>query len=240
MLKKLAILASAAAAIMSTAAGASTNLVTNGSFESTTLNGKGSFLDNVTGWSGGTGFTSLDTPGTATISAGPGNNYAVYGPFANTSPDGGNFVQMDGDSRYATVIYQQVTGLTVGQVYTLNFYQAAGQQLNYHGNTTEQWAVYFAPSATGAVPQYSSKYSLPSGGVGAWQLQTMSLTATATSEYLAFMAVGTPNGVPPTSFLDGVSLVAVPEPATWGMMIVGLGAMGAAARLRRGRALAIG
>jgi hypothetical protein len=40
--------------------------------------------------------------------------------------------------------------------------------------------------------------------------------------------------MPPTAFLDGVSLTAaVPEPATWGMMIIGLGAMGVAARRRR-------
>jgi hypothetical protein len=234
-LNKLVILASVAAAFVSTAASAATNLVVNGNFEQTTLTSKGSFQNNVTGWSGGNGLVSLDTPGSATTAGtGPGNNYAVYGPFANTSPAGGNFVQMDGDSNYSSPIYQQINGLTIGQTYTLNFYQAAGQQQGFDGATTERWAVYFTNDPSTAVAQLSDKYSLVSHGVGAWQLQTMTLTATATSEYLAFLAVGTPNGTPPTSFLDGVSLTAaVPEPATWGMMIVGFAAMGVAARRRR-------
>lgn len=236
-LKKIVVLASLAAALISTAASAATNLVANGDFESTSLTGKGSFQNNVTGWSGGANLTFLDTPGTATSSNG---GYAVYGPFAATSPTGGNFVQMDGDPNYAGVIYQQINNLVVGKNYNLNFYQAAGQQAGFTGSTTEKWAVYFTNCATSpGTPQYSSTYSLASGGVGAWQLVTMNLTASAPSEYLAFLAVGTPSGTPPTSFLDGVSLTAaVPEPTTWGMMIVGLGAMGAAARLRRRQTMA--
>jgi hypothetical protein len=227
---KLIIFASAVAAFASTAASAATNLVTNGSFEQTTLTSKGTFENHVTGWSGGQKLTFLDTPGSSTSSSG---GYAVYAGLPASSPDGGNFVQMDGDSNYNSPIYQLITGLTVGQQYTLTFYQAAGQQQGYTGTTTEQWAVYFQTGTTGT-PQLSDKYTLASQTVGAWQKQTMTLTATATSEYLAFLAVGTPAGMPPTSFLDGVSLTAaVPEPATWAMMLVGFGAMGVAARRRR-------
>ncbi len=38
--------------------------------------------------------------------------------------------------------------------------------------------------------------------------------------------------------LDDISLNAVPEPATWGLMIVGFGVVGAAARRRRIAAVA--
>jgi hypothetical protein len=49
---------------------------------------------------------------------------------------------------------------------------------------------------------------------------------------LTFLAVGTPGGAPPISFLDGVSLTAVPEPASWALMLAGFGLVGLAARRR--------
>jgi len=54
---------------------------------------------------------------------------------------------------------------------------------------------------------------------------------------LSFLAVGTPAGVPPFSLLDGVSMTsAVPEPQTWGMLGLGLGLVGFAARRRKAKA----
>jgi len=201
---------------------AATNLVTNGSFENTTATDKAYFQNVVPGWSGGSNLTFIDFPGTADD---PNKYLTVYGPFPTTSPDGGNFVEADGDPPYAAAIYQTLSGLTVGQNYTVSFYQAAGQQLGFTGPTTEQWAV-----SLGGDTQYTSLFSLPQGGVGPWQKVTMTFTASATSEVLSFLAVGTPGGAPPISFLDGVSVLAAPEPATWAMMIFGFGAVGMASR----------
>jgi hypothetical protein len=46
-----------------------------------------------------------------------------------------------------------------------------------------------------------------------WNLQTMDFVASASTEMLQFMAVGSPSGEPPVVLLAGVSLSPVPEPA---------------------------
>src|SRR5579871_6873389 len=99
------------------------------------------------GWTGGTGLISVDAPGTATQNVQThGNAYATWvdpGPV----PNSGNYIQADGNPTFETSFGYQLTGLTPGQKYTLSFYQAAGQQKGYSGQTTEQWIVSLATSA---------------------------------------------------------------------------------------------
>lgn len=206
-----------------------TDLVTNGSFELYSGSApKGTFSAVApTGWSVGntTALVFVDAPGTA----GNGTYLSVYSGFPSTSPDGGNFIEADGDPSYSTSISQTVSGLVVGQSYTLTFDQAAGQQAGFTGPTTEQWAVTF-----GADTQDSTLYSLAQGATGSWEQQTMTFVAATAAQVLSFLAVGTPGGAPPISFLDGVSLQAsaVPEPAS--LSLVGVGVLGlAAVGLRR-------
>jgi hypothetical protein len=62
--------------------------------------------------------------------------------------------------------------------------------------------------------------SVPHGGFSAWAKQTMTFTASSSSELLNFMAVGT--SVPPVALLADVSLqAAIPEPETWALMALG-------------------
>ena len=74
----------------------------------------------------------------------------------------------------------------------------------------------------------------PGTSFSGWNYASTSFTAKATSEILGFLSNGTPSGQPPVALLDGVNLTAaVPEPASWAMMIGGFGMIGAA--LRRSR-----
>ena len=147
------------------------------------------------------------------------------------SPDGGNFIAIDGDSDYATPIYQMLSGLIVGMKYNVTFYQAAAQQYGFSGATTEQWLV-----ALGSNYQLSTLMHTASHGDVGWMKQAMTFTATATSQALAFLAVGTPNGQPPFVLLDGVTFTEAPEPQTYALMGSGLLTFAIARRLSKRRA----
>src|SRR5579872_1602583 len=101
------------------------NLVTNGGFEFYTGGAPKNYFSIVlpTDWGGGL-FDTIDAPGTADDPSSPG--LPVYGPFPATSPAGGNFVQSDSTPSLSLPITQTINSLTVGQSYTLSFYQAAG------------------------------------------------------------------------------------------------------------------
>src|SRR6478736_838184 len=101
------------------------------------------FFANAVGWTGpGPGdLVAIDAPGTATVPGSGGNSYPVWGPFADPPP-GGNFIQMDGNPEFENSFNQVINGLTVGTSYTLSFWQAAGQQQGFSGDTTEQWKVF--------------------------------------------------------------------------------------------------
>ena len=146
------------------------------------------------------------------------------------SPDGGNYVAIDGDSNYRTALKQTMSGLTPGGNYKITFWQAATQQSGFDGATTEQWAVSFG----GTTKNSTLMNNLSHGSVG-WMSQTLTFTATTSSDVLSFLALGTPNGVPPFVLLDGVSVSEAPEPGT--MALIGFGLLGLplAGKLRKKR-----
>lgn len=208
------------------------NLVTNGSFESVgSLNTTNSELapastsvpqpypSNLPNWSvtqpaEQSGYIDCVVLGGAnnmcgTSDMGPGGVYAPFVAFPGVSPDGGNFLTADADSFYSEAISQTISGLTSGLQYTLTFYQAGAQQTGFTGATTNKWRVTF-----GGTTIDSTLMSVPDSSYVAWMSQTMTFTASAASQTLTFLAIGTPNGKPPMSLIDGISLTQVAEPGS--------------------------
>jgi hypothetical protein len=229
------------------AAAHATDLVTNGGFETLAAGSPtGSFeydplfpstAGDVVGWSSAAGnstYNLLYTVATATTQE-PLNRWGVAGQYlwalpANTASMniGNNFMALDGDSGARGALQQTINGLVAGKTYTLTFDWAADQLEGRHGQTTEQLQV-----SLGSQTQSTSVVIDPSESATLWQQVTMTFTPTTSgSEVLSFLSIGTPDGLPPMALLDNVSLT-IPEPATWGLMLVGVAAVGASLRMRR-------
>lgn len=220
---------------LAVSAEASVNLVTNGGFELST-NGPGEFdhSTQLQGWTSN-GYNFLYDGATADSAGANGTygNLKLWGPANGSanglgpSPDGGNFVAADGAFQIGA-IEQEITGLTAGQKYNLSFYWAGAQQYTFDGLNTEQWIV-----SLGSETHSTAVYQNSNHGFSGWRSETFTFTAQGATQVLSFLAHGTPDGVPPFSLLDGVSLTAaVPEPGTWSMMILGFGAAGGLLRRR--------
>lgn len=255
-----AALASIAAA---TPALAVPNLVQNGGFESVT-GGPGyshefgasyKYGQTVNNWtsSSTTAFNVLFYPGQANGPADastrfdpthPGGEHGQYLHQSTLSPDGGNFVALDGDTGSKTEtpgvpiigngagpIDQTITGLTSGKKYLLSFYYAGAQYADRTGPTTDQ---LFA--SLGSETHYTPVFKTKDSGFTGWRKGKFTFTATSDSEVLSFLANGAPSGLPPVTLLDGVNLSVapdkVPEPAALALLGLGLAGIGAA-RLRR-------
>jgi hypothetical protein len=228
------------------------NLVQNGSFENTVGfnpgNGTGqtgseATSSNLPGWQFSTCLSScngssklfsfITQPNYTTngIYDGEDHHYTTfYGGGPGVSPDGGNAYTADGGHEVG-VMGQTISGLTVGNTYQLSFYQASMEQTGYAGAFTGAWDVWF-----GNQMQASTTMTNPSATYTGWTEQTMDFTATSVSQALMFMATAT-NSYPPFLLLDGVSLTAVPEPASFAL--VGVGILGLVV-LRRRRQTAAG
>jgi PEP-CTERM motif len=242
------ILISAAIASTGTAL-AGTELVSNGGFEASD-NGpcQVGYCTTVTDWSVPDPNQSLSytflfaASGTGSGDNGVNNQYggtlSLYGPANGVnnglgpSPQGGNYIAQD--SAYDQgAISQTISGLTAGDSYVVSFYWAAAQQNGFNGPTYDQWQV-----SLGGQTLDTPTVNIDSHGFSGWMSQSLTFTATGPTEVLSFFANGGPSGVPPFALLDGVSMMAVPEPSTWAMMLIGFGGLGVAAFRSRRKAAA--
>ena len=109
---------------------------------------KGSFTSvDPSGWTGGSGLIFIDSTTIPGAQADSATYLTTYGnPVGSYS---GNYVEADGNPSYESGFNYEVTGLTIGQQYTLSFYQGASEQTGFGYNpvtggdtpTTDQWIV---------------------------------------------------------------------------------------------------
>ena len=223
------------------------NLVLNGNFTSFTTTGPGVgnseklAANTLSDWvnntqiptayegNGGLGYNYVYTPdagGNFNYSGGAkemwnASNGGVDG-FGQIPGYTGNIIGLDGAYQQGALT-QTITGLTPGDIYHVDFDYAGAQQYTFTGNTTEALKVDLGNSPAQTTPVLHNQ----SHGFTGWYGETMTFTADSTSEVLSFLAVGTPDGEPPFSFLGDVSIVTAPEPSSvigGSLVVLALGA----------------
>jgi hypothetical protein len=162
-----------------------------------------------------------------------GIGYSDGGGSIQATGDGNQFVTLGGgfDTFGSGSWSTTITGLTPGQSYNLDF------KIAYEGGDTfgaqQLMTVGFSSGASGgevfvATPNAVNYWSV-------WQPETVSFKATSSSAVVVFSVTDQINDIG----LDAVSVnAAVPEPATWAMLLIGFGGLGAAIRSRRRALLA--
>ena len=206
-MKKIIALA-ALAAISATASAA--NLLVDGSFESITqAPGTWNTYTSVPGW------TVTEANGAASP-----NGLEIRDDVAGTAESGSNFIELDG---YENDKISQSFTTVVGQHYAVSFWFAdrTGVAASSEG---------FSASVVSGLASSGTGFGAAGDNGAAWHLITMDFTADSTTSIFSIAATGTSDGYG-TSF-DNFQAVAVPEPATLGLLAAGLAMLGLSARRR--------
>ena len=156
----------------------------------------------------------------------------VNGTFMSTAPGGANLA-FEG-SQYLDLVGQSGAG-------------SISQDIMTTGDLLYNLSFAYSHNLFTGVPSASANVLINgvvvatithTGGTSAdlaWQPFSLGFTATGPTTTIGFVNLtgGQNEGV----FLDAVSVAAVPEPATWAMMLIGLGAVGVSMRRRRKQAV---
>jgi hypothetical protein len=128
----------------------------------------------------------------------------------------------------------QTLATTAGETYELSFFAAAGGENTFSVKFDGATAPGSPTSLPSTIPELASDFT------GDYREYEFSVTATSALSVLEFGGTSTdnPGHGPDTVQLDDVSLTpaAVPEPATWAMMLIGLVGLGAWTQISRRRA----
>ena len=221
---KLIILAAALVAAAPVAA--ATNLVVNGDFESAPAP-NGAFIK----YFGGNTFPGWTVTGNDVLAI--DESYNEGGLVFNAQGGSQNAVDLTGAGNTGpTDGIVQTIATAAGQQYRLTFYVGNASPTGGNGSNYTQPSTLNLSIDGGALSTYTNAVNTPFG-INFRKFSFVFTAAGATS--LAFS-----NGTVGDNYLglDTVSVTAVPEPATWGLMIAGFAMVGFAARRRRNAAVA--
>jgi hypothetical protein len=182
-------------------------------------------------------------------------NYSIWGGTSTST-----YFEDDGDPAYGAPIYMNASAdLIAGDSYTLSFYQASNEEATNNASYNDHWQVYLLPTDTyicpisvctsGAFANGTAAFaSAAMANTGAestpWVQQSFTFTATANTviEFVTDAVVASGQEPTPTNFnppifdLADITLTqnaSTPEPSTWALTILGVGAACVASRLRR-------
>ena len=205
----------AATGIGGTAVGGGDASLTNGNLSGWTVGPTGNGLVNAIATNNSAYFGTISATG-----QGNGNQAmpgSVFGP-GGGGPHSGALAAVFPNGLYDGYISQAIAGLTQGEIYRVSFWLSnqLGDVANNSLGVTFGASTVLAPTAL----------TVPMG----WTLYTQDVVADATTMNLKFTGGNTPAG----NLLDDVSVIAVPEVSSFGMLTgLGLLAFGTAARFRR-------
>jgi hypothetical protein len=202
---------------------AATNLITNGGFEDQigfTGNGNEN-SNNPTDWTTNASFQAN------------GNNVVGGGLYAQ--PHSGNYSINFGASNNAPTTLSQTFADVVGGLYTVSFYAYNGLYAGDPGSRPYNFLTASVGDQSATLADNVRGGFISPACSDCWVQGTFTFTGTG-SDTLSIAAISDFN----YWHLDDVSVTlsssttgAVPEPATWAMMVSGFGLMGAAMRRRR-------
>ncbi|EGF30452.1 hypothetical protein IMCC9480_1435 [Oxalobacteraceae bacterium IMCC9480] len=197
-------------ALISMGSQAAVNIVNNGSFETEQISVPWTSLSTVTGW------TSSDN-----FEIQRGSNFGGQSNF-NAAVDGKQYLELNGAK--LTTIGQTLQTTTNG-LYALSFlYSGRPDQTSSEASSMN---VLWNGIVVGTV---SAPFN------SGWKSYSYSVLANSTNSFLSFASTGPKSQASYGSYLDAVSVSAVPEPGSLAMMLLGVGMVAFVSRRRDDKA----